>query len=246
MLSVIIPTLNEAITLPRTIPHTIRAAQGQPVELIVSDCGSDDGTMRVAKSLGIACFNGASSRADALNRGAARAAGDVLLFLHADTLLPEGFASRIARALDRKDVVGGAFDFAFAAHPAQDGAKHYALMLVAACNRVRYRWTRNYYGDQAIFVRRNVFDRICGFPTVELLEDLRFARAMNRIGRTAILSPAVRTSPRRFIDNGILRQLARDTLLLACESLGASPRAMWCRYNDFNRQPTPTPAAPAK
>src|SRR4051794_31009284 len=194
MLSVIIPTLDEAITLPRTIPHTIRAAQGQPVELIVSDCGSDDGTMSVAKSLGIACFNGASSRADALNRGAMRAAGDVLLFLHADTLLPEGFPLRIARALDREDVVGGAFEFTFASSRNHHAVNHLVLMLVAACNRVRYRWTRNYYGDQAIFVRPEVFDRIGGFPKMELLEDLRFSHAMNRIGRTAILSPPVRTS----------------------------------------------------
>ena len=72
--------------------------------------------------------------------------------------------------------------------------------------------------------------------SARLLEDLRFARAMNRLGRTAILSPAVRTSPRRFIENGVLRQLARDTLILACDSLSICPAWLWQGYNHFNRR----------
>jgi rSAM/selenodomain-associated transferase 2 len=235
MLSVIIPTLNEAAALPGTISHTLSASRGSSIELIVSDCGSTDGTRSIASDHGIACLDGAMTRAGALNRGAARASGEVLLFLHADTLLPDDFARRTARALEQTDVVGGAFEFKFAPHPQHRGLNRYGLMLVTVCNRIRYRWTRNYYGDQAIFVRRDVFERVGGFPDAPLFEDLRFASAMNRLGRTAILSPAACTSPRRFIANGIVRQLARDTLMLACESFGVRPISMWRDYNRFNQ-----------
>jgi rSAM/selenodomain-associated transferase 2 len=229
MLSVIIPTLNEALSVPRTIPHTRRAAGTYPIEIIISDCDSSDGTLRAAAECGAISLSGSTSRADAMNRGAAGASGDVLLFLHADTLLPDHFPQRIEKAMRQPQIVGGAFEFAFAR------PHNHALQLVAVCNRIRYRWTGNYYGDQAIFVRRQVFQRIGGFPRIALFEDQRFAHAMNRLGKTAILSPPVRTSPRRFIDNGILKQLARDTLLLACDNFGIGASTLWTRYNGFNR-----------
>src|SRR3954470_15786144 len=126
MLSIIIPTLNEAIALPRTIPHARAAAKDQAIEIIVSDCGSSDATMNVARELGATVMNGATSRADALNRGAARSRGGLLLFLHADPLLPDDFARRVRRALSHSHVVGGAFDFKFAPHPQHHGLNHFS------------------------------------------------------------------------------------------------------------------------
>lgn len=245
MLSIIIPTLNEAMSLPRSIPHARAAAKGDAIEIIVSDCGSTDATMKVAGELGAMVMNGAQHRADALNRGVANSRGEVLLFLHADTLLPDDFARRVRRALSDPRVVGGAFDFKFAPHPKHHGMNHFSLLIVTLCNRMRYRWSRNFYGDQGVFVRREVFDRLGGFPQVQLMEDLRFSAAMNRAGRTAILSPPVRTSARRFIHNGVMRQLFRDMMILSCDSFGMSPQGLWERYNRFNhRQDVVTFRAP--
>ncbi|CAN5607117.1 TIGR04283 family arsenosugar biosynthesis glycosyltransferase [soil metagenome] len=236
MLSIVIPTRNEANALPRTLPHTISRARNAAFELIVSDCDSVDATREIAAQLGAKVIRGGRNRADALNRGAKITRGDVLLFLHADTLLPNDFVRRIDRALLNPRIVGGAFDFMFAPHPRQHVLHRVSLMIVVLCNRFRFRWSRNFYGDQAIFVRRDVFDRLGGFAAIELLEDLRFSNAMNRVGKTAILSPPVQTSARRFIHRGVLRQLFRDMMLLVGDSLGMRPRTRWARYNQFNHR----------
>jgi hypothetical protein len=103
-------------------------------------------------------------------------------------------------------------------------------------NRVRFRWSGNFYGDQALFVRRDVFDRIGGFPDLPLLEDLRFSQRLRSTGRTAILQPAVLTSPRRFLAHGVIRQAIQDFVLLSCDALGLSPASWWTRYNLLNHR----------
>lgn len=236
-LSIVMPTLNEAANLARTIPHTLAAAGGA-AELIISDCGSTDGTAEAARGLGaIVVEAGATSRAQALNAGAAAARGEVLLFLHADTLLPDFFPQLIRRALQSSAVVGGAFDFLWSDHPQNAGWNAACLRLVVMVNRARFRWTSNFYGDQAIYVRRDVHDAIGGFPNVRLMEDIRFSRQMKRRGRVAILRPPVRTSPRRFLANGVLRQFYRDLRLLAMESCGFDAGNLHHQYNRLNRSP---------
>jgi rSAM/selenodomain-associated transferase 2 len=237
VLSVIIPTLNEAANLPRTLAHT-RAATGdaEPLEIIVSDCRSDDDTARVAADQGEMVIEGSLSRAQALNRGAAAARGDRLLFLHADTLLPTGFATAIRQALDRPEMVGGAFNFRFL-RPPELSLLHWKMLgVVALMNNVRFRTSRNFYGDQAIFVRRRVFERLGGFPERALLEDLHFSRRMKRVGETAILSPAVQSSPRRFMARGIIHQMIQDIRLILADSLGMRPGPLSMRYNGWNRR----------
>jgi len=234
LLSVVIPTLNEAEALPRTLPHTLAAARGRAVELIVSDCGSTDGTAEVARAHGAAVVTGARSRATALNAGAAASTGDALLFLHADSILPDGYAAKIAAALAKPGVVAGAFDFQFGSHPLHHGLNRYALRLVSTSNRVRFRWTRNFYGDQGLFLRRAVFDRVGGFPDVRLMEDVRLSRRLKAMGKTVVLQPAIKTSPRRFVTRGVLRQYAQDLALLGCESCGFCPESLWTRYNAWN------------
>lgn len=236
VLSIIIPTLNEAANLPRTVSHTLGAASGADVEVVVSDCGSRDGTAAVAERLGVRTVGGGSSRATALNIGAATAGAPVLLFLHADSLLPHAFPRLIERALGNTGTVGGAFDFEFAEHPQSTGFAAQCLRWVVLCNRVRYRWTGNYYGDQSIFVRRDVFERVGGFPQVRLMEDIGFCRRMRGVGRTAILRPPVRTSPRRFVTRGVIRQFAEDLALLGCDNFGVCPVKLWERYNGWNRR----------
>ena len=236
-LCVVIPTLNEFEALPLTLCSLREALGGAAVSLIVSDCDSGDGTACLAERSGATVVRGSRCRAEALNRGAAAAPrdADVLLFLHADTRLPTGFFRRIERALCDPQIVGGAFDHKFAKHPGNILLRRHLLRTVMHLNRIRFRWGRRFYGDQAIFVRRRVFEQIGGFPKMPLLEDAYFCGKLNRAGRTAILSPAVKTSPRRFIERGVIRTFVADSRLLLLDSLGARPAHLWRHYNDLNR-----------
>ena len=236
LLSVVIPTLNESANLPATVAAACEAARGEPIEIVVSDCDSGDGTADVARRLGAAAvITGGTCRADALNRGAAAAHGDVLMFLHADSTVPPGFAEKIRRALADATVVGGAFEFALRPDEVTRGIDRRLIGLIVFCNRLRYRYSRGFFGDQGVFVRRAVFDRLGGFPNVRLMEDLTFCRAMGRLGRTAILQPPMLTSPRRFLKRGVLRQFAQDCVLLSCDSWGVCPEDLWAHYNAHNR-----------
>jgi glycosyltransferase involved in cell wall biosynthesis len=246
VLSIVIPTPNEAATLAELLPRLRARAvaaddhhEGDAVvELIVSDCDSADGTAGAADRLADRVVRGARTRAQALNDGAAVARGEMLLFLHADSVPPPAFARLIRQTLGRPDFVGGAFDFQFLPANAPVRSRRRLdppkLALVRLCNRFRFRYTRNFYGDQGIFVLTEVFRRLGGFPACALLEDVRFSRALNRLGRTAILNPPMLTSPRRFLARGVLTQLAQDMLLLGCDAFCVEPDGLWQRYNGWN------------
>ena len=233
-LSVIIPTLNEAPSLPATLHHLRTAAADPLFRVVASDCNSTDGTAAVAERLGTHVVVGGRCRAEAMNHGAEAAGGDVLLFLHADTLLPPGFDRRIRAALAHPQVVGGAFDSTFDHPDAPSCRDQQLLRFVTLLNRFRFRWGRRFYGDQAIFVRRSIFEAVGGYPQVPLLEDIYFSARLEHLGRTAILQPPVRTSPRRFLERGILRQTCADARLLLLDSFGHRPRSLWDHYNRLN------------
>ena len=235
MLSVVVPTLNEADDLPRTLAALREAAAG-PFELIVADCGSVDATADLAASLGATVVTGARHRADALNRGAAAAGGDTLLFLHADTRLPDGFDAKIRRSVAR-GAVGGCFEFGFGSHPDARGLNRHLLRYVVLANRARHRHSGRAYGDQALFCRRSVFHHLGGYEDLPLMEDGRFARRLRLAGPTAVLQPPARTSPRRFVEGGrfrVLRTALTDLWLMTCDDLGVVPRRAWERYNAVN------------
>ena len=236
-LCVVIPTLNEREALPATLDALHEALAGVSAHVVVSDCDSRDGTACLAARLGARVVRGGRCRAEALNLGAAAApAGcDTLLFLHADTRLPNNFAGRVGRSLRDPQIVGGAFDFKFGRHPQNVRLRRHLLRTVMHLNRIRFRWGRRFYGDQAIFVRRRVFEQIGGFPRMPLMEDVYFCAKLNRAGRTAILSPAVKTSPRRFCERGIVRTFLGDSRLLLLDSIGERPAHLWERYNALNR-----------
>jgi rSAM/selenodomain-associated transferase 2 len=234
VLSIVIPTLNEAAALPEILRLTRARAGDEPIDLIVSDCRSGDATVRLAREGGATVIEGSTSRAEALNRGAAAASGQKLLFLHADTLLPHGFAAAVRRALASHEIVGGAFSFRFS-RPADLNVMAWKMLgVVALMNNVRFRTSRNFYGDQGVFVRREVFERLGGFPERPLLEDLHFSRRMKRLGQTAILSPPVHSSPRRFLARGIVHQVIQDIRLILADSLGVAQQGLMGRYNGWN------------
>ena len=193
-LSIVIPTLNEA----EQIAATLAAAAAPGVETLVVDGGSADATVDLARAAGATVLTAGRGRARQMNAGAAAADGDALLFLHADTRLPAGFDAAVAAALADPAVVGGRFDVRL--EPSTPW-----LDLVAALINRRSRWSRIGTGDQALFVRRAVFEAMGGFPDLPLMEDLAFSIALKRRGGIACLRQTVATSSRRWLRDGPLR-----------------------------------------
>lgn len=228
-LSVIIPTLNEAHALGRTVSLVRSRGTEQPAQIIVADCGSTDPTVRLARRWGLHVVTHSSldSRARACNAGAEAATGDTLLFLHADSQVPAGFDRRIRRALEDPCTVGGAFEFKL------DGTE-LRLRLVERINRLRYRVLTGYYGDQGIFVRRTIFDAAGGYPNMPIMEDRHFCRMIGRFGSLKLVRAEMWTSPRRFYHGGILRTLAMDALIWAWDELGLDPSVFADRYRREN------------
>lgn len=206
MISIIIPTLNEERALPRTLASV--AAQHAAHEMIVADGGSHDATPRIAGEHGATCVNATRGRGAQMNAGARHARGEWLLFLHADTLLPREALQAIAALPDT--VEAGCFQQAFS-----DSDAHPLLKLVSRLHNWRCRKTHIMYGDQAMFVRRTVFEALGGFPESEL-EDVKLSELL-RARRAPLLLPAtVVTDARKFIARGIVLSLARIALILLC------------------------------
>jgi glycosyltransferase involved in cell wall biosynthesis len=230
-LSVIIPALNEARYLPDTVARVREGAVlGGPHEVIVSDSGSTDGTQKKAIGLGALLVSDRAvppGRAAALNAGASRASGDVLLFLDADTLLPMGYDEAIFQALDEPGVVGGAFEFAL-------GGAGFPLRLIEFLNRVRYRVRPRYFGDQGIFVRADVFRLVNGYADRRIMEAPEFCGRLRRRGRLALIRKPALTSPRRFTAGGACRVLGRDVLIWLMDLAGFSVEGFAEAYREDN------------
>jgi rSAM/selenodomain-associated transferase 2 len=193
-LSIVIPTLNEA----EQIAATLAAAAAPGVEVIVADGGSADATVDLARAAGAHVISASRGRARQMNAGAAATVGDVLLFLHADTRLPAGFDAAVAAALADPAMVGGRFDVRL------EPSTRWLDLVAALINR-RSRWSRIGTGDQALFVRRAVFEALGGFPDLPLMEDLALSIGLKRRGGIACLRQTVATSSRRWQKDGPLR-----------------------------------------
>jgi rSAM/selenodomain-associated transferase 2/rSAM/selenodomain-associated transferase 1 len=219
--SIIIPALNEADQLPATL-HA--AAAGKPFEIIVADGGSKDDTPRIAESHGATLLRGKAGRASQMNAGASIARGEVLLFLHADTWLPAGYSETVLTALRRSDAVGGAFRFAVRDHFRN-------RWLIQTLANLRSHLLRFPYGDQALFVRRWVFDKLGGFPDFQIMEDYEFVRRLRRLGRLAILDAPALTSGRRWQRLGFLRATSLNKLVILGYRCGVPPAKLAALYH---------------
>jgi rSAM/selenodomain-associated transferase 2 len=200
-ISVVIPAVNEGEKLREAIGAVHSATI--PFELIVVDGGSSDDTAEVARASGARVVHSyCRQRAHQLNLGAQHAVGATLLFLHADTTLPEQAIEKIVEAMSRPDVAGGAF----ARRYASPSFVLRATCLLARCRNHLIGW---HLGDQAMFVRRAVFFRLGGFREVDLFEDLDFSRRLKHFGHIVTLTPGVTSSARRF-EKGATRTTLRD------------------------------------
>ena len=220
--SVIIPTLDEAERIAATIDSAFAAGAA---EVIVADGGSTDATIEIANARGARVLHGERVRARQLNRGAAEAQYDVLLFLHADTRLPAGAASAVVEALDSGFVFGG-FRLTFA----EPGLRAVAFLI-----NLRTRLTRAPWGDQAQFMTRATFVKTGGFADLPIMEDYELARRMKRAGRTVLLPLHVETSGRRFVARGPLRTAALNWWIILCFHLGVSPERLARWYRNAGR-----------
>lgn len=238
-----IPVRNDAGALARTLDWLADLPAIERAEIIVAAAPDPDPTERVAAGRARVLRPGGSTRAELMNAGAAAARGDVLLFLHADSFPPPRALALIDAALADARVAGGAFEHLF-----DEPSVH--LRAITWINRIRYRVTRNWYGDQGIFVRAAAFRALGGYRELRVLEDVDFSRRLKRHGRSVLIRVPLRTSGRRFIARGPWRTfffcvwlVGRFTLGLDTERYaerwrgpaGHAPGTPWARARASSR-----------
>lgn len=218
--SIIIPAVNEADSLARTLP-ALAGLRHAGHEVVVVDGGSDDETRECARPLADRVLVTGRGRAEQMNAGAAAATGDVLLFLHADSLLPADADLAIAGAL--RESCWGRFDVRL-------WGREWSFRIIEMLMNLRSRLTGIATGDQAIFVERETFASVGGYPDIALMEDVALSRRLRAIARPACLRQRVITSTRRWRSNGIARTVLLMWRLRLAFALGADPRRLARRY----------------
>jgi rSAM/selenodomain-associated transferase 2 len=220
-LAIVVPTLDEEEAVRSHLPAALAAAD----EVIVSDGGSRDGTAEEARRLGARIVEGPPGRGGQLNRGAAAASSDILLFLHADTTLPPDGAAKVREAV-AGGAPGGAFFLRFDAdRPMQ--------RLGARLVNWRTRRFRVPLGDQAHFATRETFERLGGYRDWPILEDLDFALRLRRLPGMAVIESPVITGARRFVEQGTVRTVAINWLIWGLFLCGVSPHRLARLYRQI-------------
>lgn len=214
-LSIVIPALNEAAGIQSALQH-LQPLRQRGHEIILVDGGSTDQTPALAVTLADRILVTQSGRALQMNSGAATASGSVLLFLHADTHLPEHCDGLIANALGQDEEGWGRFDV-------QLSSRRLIFRIISFCINLRSRITGIATGDQAIFVSRGMFDRTGGYPQIALMEDIALSRKLRKYSRPRCLPARVITSSRRWERHGIFRTILKMWRLRLQYFLGADP-----------------------
>jgi rSAM/selenodomain-associated transferase 2 len=218
VISVIMPAYNEE----RALPNTLRAlfTQQGNYEVIVVDGGSTDGTMNVLEEFGFIpdashrtfhisrlTVHAPKGRASQMNAGATKATGEWLLFLHADTVLPSGAVQRLNEMEADQTIQAGGFMHQFS-------GDDWRLKLISFLDNFRCIRSRIIYGDQALFVRRALFEQLGGFPNRPILEDVAFCERLIAVTTPLLLSPSVVTDARKFLKMGVWRSFLRVLLII--------------------------------
>ena len=217
-ISIIIPTLNEAENIP-----ALRPLLAQVSEVIVVDGGSNDSTVELAEKSGMTVLCSDRGRGAQLNKGAAYASSDILLFLHADTQLPKPFPKLIRDCLGPSKVTLGAFSLAV--KPSSP-----SMAFICAGANIRSSLFQLPYGDQALFIRKSLFEELGGFPELPIMEDYLFVKRARSKGSITTLPHTVTTSARRWQKLGPLRTTWTNQLMLLGYSLGVSPERLALFY----------------
>jgi rSAM/selenodomain-associated transferase 2/rSAM/selenodomain-associated transferase 1 len=220
-ISVVIPTLDEVAGIERTLGSI---PEQEYLDVIIADGGSTDGTPERARARGVRVVSSAPPRSRQMNLGAAAARGSIYLFLHADTLLPEGFAERVRRATASPSTAAGAFALKIDSDRA-------GISLVERATNLRSRYLSLPYGDQALFVPARRFWELGGFPLLPIMEDFALVRRLARSGRIVLVDLPVVTSGRRWDRLGIVRTTLINQLMVLGYYLGVAPETLsrWYR-----------------
>jgi rSAM/selenodomain-associated transferase 2 len=226
-LSIVMPVLNEAAGIAATL-QALAPLRQRGAEVIVIDGGSRDGTPELAQPFADAVLTAPRGRAAQMNAGAAAAQGDRLLFLHADTRLPDDADTLIADGLAQSGRIWGRFDVAI-----PGGG---LLAVIAAAMNLRSRLTGIATGDQAMFMTRSAFNAVGGFPSLALMEDIAMSARLLRMSRPLCLRAKAITSPRRWQKNGIVRTALLMWRLRLAFYFGADPRTLAARYGYVPRE----------
>ncbi|MBL4901992.1 MAG: TIGR04283 family arsenosugar biosynthesis glycosyltransferase [Desulfocapsa sp.] len=219
-ISIIVPTLNEVQNLSGLVPCAQKVQ-----ELIVVDGGSRDDTVKLAKKLGFRVIEETEpgGRGTQLNTGAANASGSILLFLHADTLLPPDFHGAICRCLQNPATILGAFQL-------QVKNSNLLLKVILKFANFRSKMLQLPYGDQAFFIRKQDFVKLGGFPEVPIMEDYIFAKQVKKKGRIQTLDQAVTTSARRWQRLGVIRTTLVNQVVILGYYMGIQPEKLAAFY----------------
>ncbi len=230
-ITIIIPTLNEADELPATLQAIWERAGGEVPDVVVSDCGSRDDTVAIAKQWRVTSYVNSSlpHRAAAINAGARSASTKLLLFLDADTWPPPQYDIMIKEVMQLPFSAGGGFSLSFRSN-------NRWLQAISLFNHLRYKVTQRFFGDQGLFVGRSVFEKSGGLPCQPLLATAHFCEKIKKYGRLHLLKPSVQTSGRRFLDRGVGKTFLKDCSILLRDYLNRPLQHKGQTYWDYNRQ----------
>ena len=218
----VIPLLNEAGGLPRLLQRLRECA---PDELVLVDGGSSDGTAQILQESGHRWLTSEPGRAVQMNAGSKVCNSNIILFLHADTEISSDNIEFLRGLALSSEIVGGRFDVRLS-------GSHAALRVIEWFMNLRSRLSRISTGDQAMFVRRDVFEAMGGFSEIPLMEDIEFSRRLKQRGKTACLRQKVSTSSRRWEGHGMVRTVLLMWRLRLLYWLGVSPEKLADMYRD--------------
>jgi rSAM/selenodomain-associated transferase 2 len=218
--SVIIPVLNEPMIINRTVEHVYSLGSGFELEVIVVDGDMEGKTIREIRNGDVIKSMSPKGRGRQMNKGVSLAHGDILLFLHTDTELPKGAFTAISSIMSKTRCVAGSFDLGIK-------SERPIFRLIEQIVRVRTRVTRIPYGDQAIFIKREIFNSMKGYREIPLMEDVDLMKRIRSSGcRICLIPQKVKTSPRRWEREGILYCTLRNSMLISLYHLGVDPEKL--------------------
>ncbi|MGH1472261.1 MAG: TIGR04283 family arsenosugar biosynthesis glycosyltransferase [Cellvibrionaceae bacterium] len=224
VLSIIIPVVNESATINTVLTPLQALREKKLIEIIVVDGGSDDDTVEQSVLLADTVLSSPKGRSLQMNIGADASTGDVLIFLHADTIVPEKYFSELKKIFNTKDNFWGFSSVELS-------GSHWFFRIIEKTINIRSRLTAVATGDQALFISRSLFFTVGRFPQIPLMEDVAISKLLRHIKRPCMLSSSVKTSSRRWEENGIFKTIALMWWLRASYFFGVSPENLAKKYH---------------